>query len=58
MINRLAAQGKAIIMISSEFPEVVGMSYRIRVMHDGRVTGEVDDVASATQHQIMELAIG
>lgn len=58
LINRLAAQGKAIIMISSELPEVLGMSDRILVMHEGRLTGEISDVASATQEQIMELAIG
>ena len=58
LINRLAAQGKAIIMISSELPEVLGMSDRILVMHDGRITGEINDVASTSQHEIMELAIG
>ncbi len=57
LMNRLAADGKAIIMISSELPEVLGMSDRILVMHEGRVTGEITDVASATQQQIMELAI-
>jgi ABC-type sugar transport system ATPase subunit len=58
LMNRLAAQGKAIIMISSELPEVLGMSDRILVMHEGRVTGEIADVASATQEQIMALAVG
>lgn len=58
LINRLAAQGKSIIMISSEMPEVLGMSDRILVMHDGRVTGEITDVSLATQAQIMEFAIG
>ncbi len=58
LINKLAASGKAIIMISSELPEVIGMSDRILVMHEGRVTGEISDVASVTQEQIMELAIG
>ena len=58
LINRLAAQGKAILMISSELPEVLGMSDRILVMHEGRVTGEINDVRSTTQHEIMELAIG
>ena len=38
LMNRLAAQGKAILMISSELPEVLGMSDRILVMHEGRVT--------------------
>jgi ABC-type sugar transport system ATPase subunit len=58
LINRLAAQGKAILMISSELPEVLGMSDRILVMHDGRITGEITDVQNATQEQIMDLAVG
>jgi len=58
LINELAAQGKAILMISSELPEVLGMSDRILVMHEGRVTGEITDVAGATQEQIMRLAVG
>ena len=58
LMNQLAAEGKGIIMISSELPEVLGMSDRILVMHEGRVTGEVEDVANVTQNQIMEYAIG
>ncbi len=58
LINELAQQGKAIIMISSELPETMGMSDRILIMHEGRITGELTDVASATQQQIMELAVG
>jgi ABC-type sugar transport system ATPase subunit len=58
LINQLAAAGKAIIMISSELPEVLAMSDRILVMHDGRITGEITDVAGATQEQIMQLAVG
>jgi ribose transport system ATP-binding protein len=58
LINNLAKQGKAIVMISSELPEILGMSDRILVMHEGRVTGTIDDAAAATQQQIMELAIG
>jgi ribose transport system ATP-binding protein len=57
LINRLAAQGKAIIMISSELPEVLGMSDRILVMHEGRITGEITDVTRATQEQVLALAI-
>jgi ABC-type sugar transport system ATPase subunit len=56
LINRLAAAGKAIVMISSELPEVLGMSDRILVMHEGRVSGEVTDVKHATQEQVMALA--
>ena len=58
LINRLAAAGKAILMISSELPEVLGMSDRILVMHEGRVTGEITDVAGTTQADIMQLAVG
>ena len=58
LINELAEQGKAILMISSELPEVLGMSDRILVMHEGRITGEIPDGAEATQEQIMTLAVG
>jgi ABC-type sugar transport system ATPase subunit len=58
LMNRLVAQHKAIIMISSELPEVLGMSDRIVVMHEGRISGEITDAANATQKQIMALAIG
>jgi ribose transport system ATP-binding protein len=57
LMNELAAQGKAIIMISSEMPEVLGMADRVLVMHDGRVTGEIPDASRATQEQMMQLAI-
>jgi ABC-type sugar transport system ATPase subunit len=57
LMNELAAAGKTIIMISSEMPEVLGMADRILVMHDGRITGEIRDVASATQEQLMALAV-
>jgi ABC-type sugar transport system ATPase subunit len=58
LMNQLAAQGKAILMISSELPEVLGMADRILVMHEGRITGEIADVKNATQEQIMRLAVG
>jgi ABC-type sugar transport system ATPase subunit len=57
LMNELAAKGKAMIMISSELPEVLGMADRILVMHDGRVTGEIADTRRATQEQIMQLAV-
>ena len=57
LIHELAAQGKAIIMISSELPEVLGMADRVLVMHEGRVTGEITEVSSATQEDIMRLAV-
>jgi ribose transport system ATP-binding protein len=58
LINELAAAGKAILLISSELPEVLGMGDRILVMHDGRITGEITDMKQATQQQIMRLAVG
>ena len=57
LINRLASQGKAIIMISSELPEILGMSDRIIVMHEGQIKGEIADVANATQQDIISMAI-
>jgi len=57
LMNELAAQGKAIVMISSELSEVLGMADRILVLHAGRVTGEIADARRATQEQIMKLAV-
>ncbi len=57
LMRRLAAEGKAIVMASSELPEILGMSDRIMVMHEGRVTGEITDVENATQEEILALAI-
>ena len=56
LINSLVSNGKAVLMISSELPEVLGMCDRILVMREGRVAGEISDVASATQQQILRLA--
>ena len=55
IIADLARQGKSIIMISSEMSELIGMSDRILVMCDGRLTGEVKG-QDATQENIMTLA--
>jgi ABC-type sugar transport system ATPase subunit len=55
LLTELAKQGKGIIMISSELPEVIGISHRILVMHDGRITGEVDPLKT-NQEEIMHLA--
>ena len=55
LITELAGQGVAVLMISSELPEVLGMSDRILVMHEGRMTGIVDR-KDANQVKIMELA--
>ncbi|MDE2125740.1 MAG: sugar ABC transporter ATP-binding protein [Armatimonadetes bacterium] len=57
LMNQLAAQGCAIIMISSELPEVLGMSDRILVMHEGSVAGELSR-DQATQEAVMHLATG
>ena len=57
LINELAAQGKAIIMISSELPEILGMCDRVLVMKNGKVSAEVTDVANATQEQLLHHAI-
>jgi len=54
-MNEMAAQGKSIVMISSELPEVLRLSDRIAVMCEGRITGELT-AAEATQERIMELA--
>jgi ribose transport system ATP-binding protein len=55
LLNDLAQQGKAIIMISSELPEILRMSHRILVMCEGRITGELS-AADATQEKIMGFA--
>jgi inositol transport system ATP-binding protein len=55
LITKLAGEGVAVIMISSELPEVLGMSDRVLVMHEGRVTGILDR-AEADQVKIMDLA--
>lgn len=57
LMNELTAQGVSIIMVSSELPEVIGMSDRIMVIHEGHVAGIVDH-KDATQTRIMTLATG
>jgi ribose transport system ATP-binding protein len=56
LINDLAAKGKAIIVISSELPELLGICDRIMVMREGRIAGEISNVRTATQTDIMALA--
>ena len=58
LMNELVAQGIAILMISSELPEVLGMADRVLVMRQGRIAGEIQEPQSATQQEIMELAAG
>ncbi|HUB27546.1 MAG TPA: sugar ABC transporter ATP-binding protein [Tepidisphaeraceae bacterium] len=57
LMDELAGRGLAIIMISSELPEILGMSDRIFVMHGGEITGELSR-ADATQEKVLELALG
>ena len=57
LMSKLAQEGKAIIMISSELPEILGMSDRVLVMHEGRVGG-VFERKDATQENIMRAATG
>lgn len=52
IINNLVTEGKSVIMISSELPEVLGMSDRIYIMNEGKIAGEVS-AAEATQEAIM-----
>lgn len=58
LISMLAAQGKCIVMVSSELPEIMGMSDRIMVVHEGRVTGILDNTEDLTQEILMEYATG
>jgi len=57
-MNQLAKAGKGIIMISSELPEVLGMSDRILVMKEGQLMGELVNGPEVTQEVLMSLAIG
>jgi len=57
LMHKLADEGKAIVMISSELPEILGMSDRIIVMHEGCIKKEISDVANARQEDILSAAI-
>ncbi len=57
LLRKLAQEGNAILLISSELPEVLAISDRILVMHEGQIKGEITNVSQATQEQIMELAM-
>ena len=57
IINDLAKAGKSVIMISSELPEVIGMSDRIYIMNQAKIVGEMD-AAVATQENIMACIVG
>jgi len=56
-INRLAESGLAIVLVSSELPEVLGLAHRVIVLHEGRVTGEFTR-AEATPEAVMSCATG
>jgi ribose transport system ATP-binding protein len=56
MVRELAKAGAAVLMISSELPEIIGMSDRILVMWDGRIVGELP--SRPTEAEIMSLATG
>jgi ABC-type sugar transport system ATPase subunit len=56
-IDRLAHQGLAVLLISSELPEILGMSDRILVMRDGRIAGEVSR-GEAGEEQLVAMAAG
>ena len=56
LMRQLAAEGKGVLMVSSELPEVIGMSDRILVMRDGQLAGELP--AGATEEEILRLATG
>ena len=57
LINKFKAEGMSIILVSSEMPEVLGMSDRIMVMHEGHISGEFD-VLNADQEKLMACAVG
>ena len=57
LMNALVEQGKSILMISSEMEELLGMSDRIVVLHEGRVTGELQK-NEFSQDKVLELASG
>lgn len=56
LMDNLRRQGKAIIMISSEMPELIGMSNRIITMYEGRITGEITEYMEMTQNTILTMA--
>ena len=57
LMDKLANEGAAVIMVSSELPEVIGVSDRILVLHDGKLSGEVSR-EEATEEKIMAHAVG
>ena len=56
LISELAGQGKSIVMVSSELPEIIGMSDRVAVMNEGSLTAILDNTNKLTQEEIMKYA--
>ena len=57
LMEELAESGVAILFVSSEMPEIIGMSDRALVMHEGRITGELPR-SELTEERVMQLATG
>lgn len=57
LMHDLTARGKAVLMVSSELPEILGMADRILVMHEGKIAGELS-AGEATEEKIMQFAMG
>ena len=57
LINHLAEEGKAVLLVSSELPELMGMSDRILMLHQGRIAGEFSR-AEATPEKLLAAAMG
>ena len=57
-IRRMASEGKAVLLISSELEEVLGMSDRVLVMHEGRIRGEITEPASVDPATVLRIAAG
>src|SRR4029434_2391613 len=57
LINQLTDIGKAVVLVSSELPELIGMSDRILILHEGRITGEVN-AGEVTQGGLIAAGVG
>ena len=57
-IRRIASEGKSVLLISSELEEVLGLSDRVLVMHDGRIRGEIPDPERADPAGVLRIAAG